>query len=945
MGEKQPIDLLELFAPPDDVLGDYVRHIANQGLTRYRRYVQWGGKEGQPLYAHVIDLIFTLARLADRLDLTPVEQRTLMLVLSIHDLNKVTEFQQFGSYNALATPENVAEELKRIGADDFFPEWPDYLHDIVTLMRAHSDHSHVSGELLPLGGNYRLGQERVEELAELVKALDVIDLSHSLQERQHKRTFLSHLNTCSDVQYEFVHHVVAEQRGILSNVIHNRIAVYMQQEKDAWPLLYYPDGVVYLVPRGRELVMEERDYTILAKQIAAFLEEQTKGSFADFIKATNAGIKIDKKCLELGIPFTRLWQEVHNIIQGKIYRSLDNMESRARERAKQSIEGDNSPAAEAVRQRLEQPELLPHQDELLRLGELIRSYYIFLSKHFKKEVADPWARLYTLLEIPPEKQAFYEYFNLNYDRSYVLAGELPLTYREVMERIVADGSELLRGGERESPWLPVFQEYVRQNVHFSFQRPDRATFAENLRRYVVDNHKQSAYGSTTLGTEPWRSSDVPRTVKVQQFSNRLAAGPGDPVKYIDPVTKAQFLLEKLNYPPAYRATTFYLHIFPYAFFSHSYLDLWRRTVRDLAEQDVSALFVKTDDALRTIFDEDQPIRLPVSPSNSNGLPLPGAPEMLGNVLTWPLNAPGQNDTEQFWYAFTCAFAMHRFIGGRVVLTRSAAPIVGPEEMAQIDLLIDEIPLALQGLLRKNSYTYEEIRASAPSSRASNGLEVSLRELYTVYRQVYNPSSKINEVLALAGSLNDGPLGIFHAVERLLLQRLRSAKNVRSPEWMLIHAAATITHSLNYLANVTGGNAVIETIQKLARLAWEGNLKGKTLEKNSLMMPLDECFEKIQQKEDPVDDRTLRAAAAEDIYEYLWRIREQGMIGRGTLVKATAFVDAFFDELLNGVYQGNVQRLLTDEKLIRSAFLFHVRELIASRSAERAAKAEAQSETD
>jgi hypothetical protein len=266
-------------------------------------------------------------------------------------------------------------------------------------------------------------------------------------------------------------------------------------------------------------------------------------------------------------------------------------------------------------------------------------------------------------------------------------------------------------------------------------------------------------------------------------------------------------------------------------------------------------------------------------------------------------------------------------------------------MAQIDLLIDEIPLALQGLLRKNSYTYEEIRASAPSSRASNGLEVSLRELYTVYRQVYNPSSKINEVLALAGSLNDGPLGIFHAVERLLLQRLRSAKNVRSPEWMLIHAAATITHSLNYLANVTGGNAVIETIQKLARLAWEGNLKGKTLEKNSLMMPLDECFEKIQQKEDPVDDRTLRAAAAEDIYEYLWRIREQGMIGRGTLVKATAFVDAFFDELLNGVYQGNVQRLLTDEKLIRSAFLFHVRELIASRSAERAAKAEAQSETD
>lgn len=930
-------DFLDLFAPPDDVLGDYVRHIANQGLTRYRRFVQWGGKKGQPLYAHVIDLVFTLARLADRLNLSPVEQRVLMLALSIHDLNKVPEFAHFGSYNALATPENVAKELEQIGADGFFPEWREYLQDIVTLMRAHSDHSHVSGELLRVGGNYRLGQERVEELAELVKALDVLDLSHSLQERRHKHTFLSHLNAFSSVQYEFVYHVVAEQRGILTNVIHNRIAEYMQQAKGAWPLLYYPDGVAYLAPRGHELTMDEQDYAALAERIAAFLEEQTRGNFSDFIKPTNQGIKIDKKCLELRIPFPRLWQEVHNIIQSKTYRALDNMESRARERAAQAIAGDQSPAAEAVRQRLEQPELVPHQDELLRLGELIRSYYIFLSAHFKRAVDDPWARLYTLLEIPPEKQAFYAYFNLNYDRAYVLAGELPLSYQEVMARIVADGKELLRSDEGESPWLPVFQEYIRQNVHFSFQRPDRSSFAENLRRYVEDNHKQSAYGSTPLATELWRSNDVPRTVKVQQFSNRLAAGPGDPVKRIDPVTKAQFLLERLNYPPAHRATTYYLHIFPYAFFSHSYIDLWRRTVRDLAEQDVSALFVKTDDALRAIFAEDQPIRLPVSASKSNGLPLPGAPEMLGNLLIWPLNAPGQNDTEQFWYAFTCAFAMHRFVGGRVVLTRSAVPTVGPEEMAHIDLLIDEIPLALQGLLRQNSYTYEEIRSPGSVGRSPDGLEALLQALYMVYGQVYNPSSKVNEVLALAESLNDGPLGIFHAAERLLLQRLRSAREVRSVDWMVIHAAGAITPSLNSIAMAIGGNAVIETIQKLARLAWEGNLKGKSLEKNSLMVPLDECFAKIQQKEAPVDDGTLRAAAAEDIYEYLGRIREQGMVGRGTMVKVTAFVDAFFDELLNGVYQGNRHRLLTDEKLIRSAFLFHVRELIATRSAERAAE--------
>lgn len=239
--------MLKLAGKPGDVLGDYIDHIANRGLGRYRRIIQWGGKEGQPLYAHILDLVFTLERLSSLLELSEIERRVLMLVLSVHDLNKVPEFQHWGGYNKLANAAAVAEELERIGADGFFSQWRDYVGDIVTLMRGHSDHSHVAGELLMRGGDYRLGQERIEELVLLVRALDVIDLSHSLHERKHKRRFLDHLNEFSATQYEIVHHVVAEQRGILTNVIHNRVAEYMHQEKGAWPLLYYPDGVVYLI--------------------------------------------------------------------------------------------------------------------------------------------------------------------------------------------------------------------------------------------------------------------------------------------------------------------------------------------------------------------------------------------------------------------------------------------------------------------------------------------------------------------------------------------------------------------------------------------------------------------------------------------------------------------------------------------------------------------------
>ncbi|MCL4861680.1 MAG: type I-D CRISPR-associated protein Cas10d/Csc3 [Caldilineaceae bacterium] len=914
--------LLKFAGPPDDVLGDYITHIANGGLTRYRRIVQWGNKDGQPLYAHVIDLVFTFARLADFLELDEIEQRVMMLALSAHDINKVVEGDRKKlRFADLASHEIVAEELEQLGADEFFPAWRTYLPDIVALIRAHSDHFHHSGELLLArtvqAQSYTLGG-RVRQLTHLIKGLDALDLSHTLEERQHKATFLSHLNAFSDAQYELVHHAIGEQRGILTNVIHNRVAEYMARHKDAQPLLYYPDGVVYLVRRGTTLTIDAEDLTQIGGRVAEFLEGLTRGSFESFIKAGNQGIKVDEKCLELGIPFRQLWQRVDAIVQGKNYATIADMEQKARKRAGDKIAGDDSPAAQAVRQRLAGAQLLSPARNTLRLGELVRSYYIFLGKHFKKQFKDPWSLLYQLLEVPEAAQPAYAYFDPNYDRAYIVAADLTLSYDEVLTRILAHGEELLGAQEVESPWTEMFAGYVQQQLRFSFQLPTQAGFAAHIRHYVANNHKQSAYGSSALPADLWRAGDVAKTIKVQQFSNRLAAGPGDPVKNVDPITKAQFLLEKLNYPPGYDVTTYYLHIYPYAFYTDAYLQMWRATVRELAERDVSALFLKTDDILRSIFDRTRAIVLSASGVKSNGLPLPGAGEVFGNLLIWPLNAPGSNETESFWYAFTCAFAMQRFVGGRVVLTRSAVPILGAGEVQGIDLYTDEIPVAINGLLRQNGYGYEDLAQ----------LQDQLAAIYAIQKQVGGTS---DELMPLLRSLNDGPLGIYFSSERLLLKRIKNDKKAKSPEWLLIRTTQMLSDAVRLIVKTQGGERMDQVIRRLAQLAWEGNLKGQSLEKNSLMMPLDHCFEKLQQWQEPMDKESVRAVAAMDIYAYLERIRDKGMVGRETQVKANAFVDVFFDELLGATYKENRSRLLTDEKFIRSAFLFHIREQVAKAS--------------
>lgn len=124
------------------------------------------------------------------------------------------------------------------------------------------------------------------------------------------------------------------------------------------------------------------------------------------------------------------------------------------------------------------------------------------------------------------------------------------------------------------------------------------------------------------------------------------------------------------------------------------------------------------------------------------------------------------------------------------------------------------------------------------------------------------------------------------------------------------------------------------LQKLAEIAWQGGLRGKTLKKNSLMTPLDHVFVKLNQRSMAFDDEALKAVIAEDIFEYLERIAdEQYAPGKRKMGYANDFVNLFFDQVYHSVYQGNRTRLLADEKLLRSAFMFYMRQQIPTRQQE------------
>ena len=507
---KQKSEIEDLFftfgidSEAGDLFENYIDKVANRKLRTYQEIIQYGAKVGESLYLHILNGICVLERLHPILNLDDIEVQVLFSAFSVHDLNKLNQFQdEKRSFNYLANAENITGVLTELEIEHFFPEWQDYLKDIEVLVRAHSRFHNTYGETLDQNYDpYSLDKDRLlNDLVPIIRAIDVIDLSKTLEERPKKRDFLLEINSVCDIQYKFVYHKVSEQRGILTNLIHNEIVRYLESEKDLLPLLYYPDGVAYLVDRDRDVHITTDEIAGIGNAVVRNIESKTRKEFIKFIQGSPAGIKVDEKCIALGVSFAEIWNEVWNIISERKYvanAKVDAMNAKCRQRLEGIRDKLGDPDPNVVEHQDGQPSLfnpegtvaqptlldeildaetylLPPDDDAIRIGELVRTYYIFLNKHFSKGVADAWLHIYGLLELPlnAEDTTFrerYALFNALWDRGYIIGRDLYNAGRgfdEIYELIVQDGTQFLETLETESEF-GLLADYVLKYVDFNF---------------------------------------------------------------------------------------------------------------------------------------------------------------------------------------------------------------------------------------------------------------------------------------------------------------------------------------------------------------------------------------------------------------------------------------------------------------------------------------------
>lgn len=839
---------------PDDLLGWYYSTVASGSMTAYRHIHQNGKHQGQSYYAHVLDGVGVLHKLqiAGILNLSAVEEPLLMIAYTIHDINKIERYNPRDSrarYADIATADNIRGECRYLQVGDFWPEWESYVEDIRYLMHCHQ-HDAKPLEYLNLANcHFQLDPERLARLGDLLQGIDQLDLAQNLGDAQPRAEFLSRLEAVTRRRLRWVTHRLGENRGLLSNLIHNQVVAYLS-ERHTQPgqpsyfadLLYYPEGVAYLVAERTSFTWTEDDTIAVARRIAESLDAKKMRGIAQFIKGGPAGIKVNSAARESGASYGFILEVINSKLVNKRFSDKWHAEYIRKLR----------PDLIAAAGRTDQPYSataqvwlagggppVPLEQARLRRGDLLSAYRNLLEDYLKDTLKqrhgrDPWIHLYTLLGSAPENHALYAQID-PYRRGHFVAQDGDPTFEGLFERLKADLADLVgqeEAASAESADLDDYVTYLQNNLAISAGQtvPD---FKAHLRQYVGNNHKQCGTCSSPRPAGEWMAANAPSNFAVQFFSNRLVGGTSrEPKRNICAICRSQFILEKLAWPAhddkhGGKYTTFYLHLYPFAFFTAPHLAAMKRqftrirlesradgggeeTEPDAGADNRSLLFdtagylrawhEQYDEALGKQMDS-RGRGMQASAKKLNGVGLSEFSEALGNTPTLPLTAPGDNYRKQFLFALKHALMVADLFACRVVLSRTPTPLFSGEYLRthRLAFFVDGTPVGLRWLLPGNGYcdleTYRDKphnaaeyarRKAGWSNEAPDGdgytaLQNLVRRLWAVDRLAHTLSSKDSKgfenhedlLLEFVTAAGDDPLAVYHVADRAIEKRVHT----------------------------------------------------------------------------------------------------------------------------------------------------------------------------
>jgi len=442
-----------------------------------------------------------------------------------------------------------------------------------------------------------------------------------------------------------------------------------------------------------------------------------------------------------------------------------------------------------------------------------------ISDELKAVKEDAWGRAYRLFKLPEANRPIYKFID-PYRRGYFTARDLPeLSLDEMKRSALSDLAQLdlqatqaraeaktkkAKGGithERlttENNEVMTSQlnieymvDYLKRNMgvwdSVTSQPMTPLDFGDTLRRYANAKrlHEQCCYCGSPLKADEWMEAQVPPNIGVQSFSNRLEGGSSrEPKRNVCDVCRAQFILEKLAWRghrdrQSAEQVTFYLHLFPYAYFTRPLLRAWWLSVEKLRDADHSAFFIRTGDYFRSLQRLQTEVRIQGFRTTTNGLSLPMLSDTISNTPVLSIIAPGANYGLQFLLALEKAVVLVRWFECRAILSRSPVP---PLNLAheKIDgkqpvvLMVEAIPRNMSWLVPQTSLTHNDFETLV---RKLSLLYLLSEKLYYVDPKSKDKTDHVPHDFATAAV--DDPLALYFEADRFIEKKVAAEKGKTS----------------------------------------------------------------------------------------------------------------------------------------------------------------------
>ncbi|NJK52263.1 MAG: type I-D CRISPR-associated protein Cas10d/Csc3 [Leptolyngbyaceae cyanobacterium SU_3_3] len=240
----------------------------------------------QSLAVHLLNAAmggWTLVKLAG---LEEIEQRLYLAGITLHDLNKIV-LKRLGS---VRMDGKEWEQCQRgfetwgeaLGLWEFVPR--KYWQDVAFLAQNAED---SRGQNLTLANfpDLQLDPDCLVELAEFVNFADLAaSIAYHPQDLEQSKRVRAVLRRRLRGCYSLRHHRTTENRGLLTQAIHNAV-IEKAKAVDWKPFLFFPDGVTYFVPKDgaepdlSDLTDAVRNYILqtAAKGLGGLISRQPKG--------------------------------------------------------------------------------------------------------------------------------------------------------------------------------------------------------------------------------------------------------------------------------------------------------------------------------------------------------------------------------------------------------------------------------------------------------------------------------------------------------------------------------------------------------------------------------------------------------------------------------------------------------------------------------------------